>query len=319
MSDMFQRFEELGIIPVVAINDAKHAVPLAKALAAGGLPVAEITFRTAAAEESIKRISAEVPEVLCGAGTVLTIEQCEKAQKAGAAFVVSPGMNPKVVGWCVDHGMPVTPGVCTPTDITAAIEFGLDVLKFFPAENSGGIGALKAMSAPYGGVRFIPTGGISASNLMDYLSFPKVVACGGSWMVKSDLIAAEQFDTITTLTREAVTAMLGFDLAHVGFNTAGDEESLSVTKRLGSLFGFPVKEGNSSNFAGSVVEVMKGDGPGAKGHIAIHTNSIPRAMAFLKRQGVEFDVANAKPAGGPYKAIYLKEEIAGFGVHLLQR
>lgn len=319
MSDMFKRFEELGIIPVVAINDAKHAVPLAKALAAGGLPMAEITFRTAAAEESIRRISAEVPEVLCGAGTVLTIEQCERAKKAGAKYIVAPGLGEKVVKWCVENEMPVTPGVCTPSDITAALEYGLEVLKFFPAENSGGIAALKAMAAPFGGVRFIPTGGITAANLMDYLSFPKVVACGGSWMVKSEMIAAEQFDAITKLTRDAVTAMLGFDLAHVGFNTADDAESLSATKRLDALFSFGVKEGNSSNFAGKIVEVMKGKGPGAKGHIAIYTNSITRAMAYLGRMGVAFDVENAKPAGGPYKAMYLKEEIAGYAVHLLQR
>ena len=320
MSDIYKTFHELGIIPVVAINDAKHAVPLAKALVAGGLPVAEITFRTDAAEESIKRIAKEVPEVVLGAGTVLTIEQAERAVAAGANYIISPGIDPKVVGWCVDNNIPCTPGVACPSDIAMALSFGIDVVKFFPAENLGGLSSMKAISAPYHMVKFIPTGGISAANLNTYLAFPKVVACGGSWMVKSDMIANEQFDKITELSREAVLTMLGFDLAHVGINTADDAESLSVAEKLGGLFALPVKKGNSSNFAGTIAEVMKGKGPGALGHFAIGTNSIERAMAYLGRQGVEFDMDSAKgPEGGPIKAIYLKEEIAGFGVHLLRR
>ncbi len=320
MSDIYTKFHDIGIIPVVAINDAKHAVPLAKALVAGGLPIAEITFRTDAAEESIKAIAKEVPEVLLGAGTVLTIDQAERAVAAGANYIISPGIDPKVVGWCVDNDIPVTPGVACPSDIAMALDFGLSVVKFFPAENMGGLSSMKAISAPYGMVKFIPTGGISAANLNTYLAFNKVLACGGSWMVKSDMIADERFDEIEQITREAVLTMLGFDLAHVGINTSGDDEALKVAQQFGDLFSLPVKQGNSSNFAGTIAEVMKGKGPGAMGHVAIATNDIERAMAYFARKGVEFDMSSAKgPEGGPIKAIYFKDEIAGFGVHLLRR
>ena len=320
MTDMFEQIGRLGIVPVVAIEDAGDAVALANALIQGGLPVAEITFRTAAAEEAIKRIAAEVPDLLLGAGTVLSVEQAEKAVAAGAGFIVSPGFNPKTVAWCQDKGVPITPGVCTPTDIEEALGMGLRVLKFFPAGAYGGIATLKAMSAPYGMVRFIPTGGVSAANLNEYLSFDKVLACGGSWMVKSDLISAGNFARIVELTREAVTTMLGFDLAHIGINAADADASLGVARTLSSMFNFALKEGNSSNFAGPGIEVVKGGTLGTHGHIAIHTNSIPRAIAYLERNGVEVDTSTAKgPAGGPFIAVFLKEEVGGFAIHLLQK
>ena len=180
-----KRISEIGIIPVIKIKDAAGAVPLAQALARGGLPAAEITFRTACAEEAIRRITAELPDMLVGAGTVLTVEQASRAKDAGASFIVSPGLNPEVVSWCLEAGVPVLPGVCTPSDIEKALSLGLKTVKFFPAEASGGVAMLKAMSAPYGDVRFMPTGGINEKNLLAYLSFPKVVACGGSFMVSA--------------------------------------------------------------------------------------------------------------------------------------
>ena len=191
------------IIPVVAIQDAGDALPLADALIRGGLPCAEITFRTAAAASAIKAV-AQRGDILVGAGTVLNVEQVKQAVDAGATFIVAPGFNPKVVAYCIDIGIPVTPGVSNPTDIEMALDFGLEILKFFPAEAFGGLKTLKAMSAPYTMMRFIPTGGIGPGNVLDYLKHPKVAACGGSWMVKSDLIAAGQFERITELTREAV-------------------------------------------------------------------------------------------------------------------
>lgn len=191
------------IIPVVAIQDAGDALPLADALIRGGLPCAEITFRTAAAAAAIEAI-AKRGDIDVGAGTVLKVEQVKQAVDAGATFIVSPGFNPKVVGYCIDKGIPVTPGVSNPTDIEMALDFGLEILKFFPAEAFGGLKTLKAMSAPYTMMRFIPTGGIGPGNVLDYLKHPKVAACGGSWMVKSDLIAGGQFERITELTREAV-------------------------------------------------------------------------------------------------------------------
>ena len=203
MNEQFNQVLAQRIIPVVAIHDAKDADPLADALIAGGLPSAEITFRTEAAEAAIKAM-ARRGDISVGAGTVLTVEQAQKAIGAGAGFVVAPGLNPKVVRFCLDNNIPVTPGVATPTDIETAMNLGLEILKFFPAEAFGGLKTLKAMSAPYQAVKFIPTGGLNAQNVVDYLKFPKVAAVGGSWIVKSDAIAGGQFDKITQLTREAV-------------------------------------------------------------------------------------------------------------------
>ena len=203
MNEQFKQVLAQRIIPVVAIHNAKDADPLADALIAGGLPSAEITFRTEAAEAAIKAM-ARRGDITVGAGTVLTVEQAQKAIGAGAGFVVAPGLNPKVVRFCLDNNIPVTPGVATPTDIETAMNLGLEILKFFPAEAFGGLKTLKAMSAPYQAVKFIPTGGLNAQNVVDYLKFPKVAAVGGSWIVKSDAIAGGEFDKITQLTREAV-------------------------------------------------------------------------------------------------------------------
>jgi 2-dehydro-3-deoxyphosphogluconate aldolase/(4S)-4-hydroxy-2-oxoglutarate aldolase len=204
MVDVLQRIGELGVVPVIAIEDAADAPKLGQALLDGGLPCAEITFRTAAAAEAIALMTAECPDVLVGAGTVMSVEQAEKAAAAGVKFVVTPGFDDDVVDWCIANNMPVTPGVVTPTEINMALKKGLNVVKFFPAEASGGVKTLKAISAPYQGVKFIPTGGISASNLADYLKLPSVHACGGSWMVKKDLISAGKFDEISAMTAEAV-------------------------------------------------------------------------------------------------------------------
>ena len=319
MSDVLNQIFELGIVPVVKIDDAKDAVPLAQALIKGGLPVAEITFRTDAAEEAIRNITAELPDILVGAGTVLSVDQAKRAVKAGAEFIVSPGFNPKVVEYCVNEQIPITPGCSDPSDIEMALEFGLKVVKFFPAEASGGLKTLKAISASYSMVRFIPTGGINENNLNEYLSFKKILACGGSWMVKDELIKNQRFDEIARLTREAVNLMLGFEMAHIGINTAHEQESREVAKSFSELFNLPVKEGNSSIFAGSGIEVSKGMGLGKNGHIAIRTNSIQRAAAFLKRNHVEIDMNTAKMADGAMIAVYLKDEIGGFAVHLLQK
>ena len=204
MIKVLEDIQKLGIVPVVVIDDVKDAEPLAKALCDGGLPCAEVTFRTAAAEECIRIMSQEFPEMLVGAGTVLTIEQVDRAVAAGAKFIVSPGINPKVVRYCVEKGIPVTPGCITPSEVEQAIECGLDVVKFFPAEQAGGLAMIKAMAAPYVGMKFMPTGGISAKNVKEYLSYDRIIACGGSWMVKGDLVKAGDFAKITELTKEAV-------------------------------------------------------------------------------------------------------------------
>ena len=203
MNDALKTLGSIGIVPVVVLNKADDAEPLAQALVKGGLPCAEVTFRTDAAEDSIRRIAKKFPEMFVGAGTVLTTEQADRAVGAGAKFIVSPGLNPKVVEHCLKKGYPITPGIMTPTELEMALGFGLDVVKFFPAENAGGLKMIKAMSAPYTMMKFMPTGGINATNVRDYLACNKILACGGSWMVKGDLINAGDFAQIEKLTREA--------------------------------------------------------------------------------------------------------------------
>ena len=205
MSELLQRVQEMGVVPVVVLNDAKDAAPLAKALCEGGLPCAEVTFRTATAEESIKIMATEFPEMLLGAGTVLTIDQVDRAVAAGAKFIVSPGFDPEIVDYCILKNILVLPGCITPSEVAQAVKRGLEVVKFFPAEQFGGVSTIKALAAPYTNTKFMPTGGISDKNLKDYLSFKKIVACGGSWMVKGDMIEAGEFEKIKEMTAEAVT------------------------------------------------------------------------------------------------------------------
>ena len=203
MNDVIKALGEYGIVPVVVLNDAKDAEPLAKALCEGGLKCAEVTFRTAAAEESIKIMAEKFPDMLVGAGAVLTTEQVDRAVAAGAKFIVSPGLNPKVVKYCVEKGIPVCPGTCTPSEMEQAMDLGLDVVKFFPAEPSGGVKFIKAVAAPYTMLKFMPTGGVNATNVRDYLAYDKILCCGGSWMVKGSLIEAGEFDKIVEMTKEA--------------------------------------------------------------------------------------------------------------------
>ncbi|HXT15408.1 MAG TPA: bifunctional 4-hydroxy-2-oxoglutarate aldolase/2-dehydro-3-deoxy-phosphogluconate aldolase [Gemmatimonadaceae bacterium] len=203
------RLRAVRIAPVITIDDPADAVPLARALAEGGLPCAEITFRTPRAPEALQRICAEAPELLAGAGTVLTRDQAKRARDAGAQFIVAPGFNARVVDYCLENSIPVYPGIATPTEVEMALEKGLKTLKFFPAEPMGGLDFLKAIAAPYVDVSFMPTGGINLTNVGHYLAFKRVVACGGSWMAPADWIAAKQFDRIREASQRAAEAAQG--------------------------------------------------------------------------------------------------------------
>ena len=200
---VLQLMKKSGVIPVVVLDDTAKALPTANALLAGGVSVMEITFRTAAAADSIKAVSENCPEMLVGAGTVVTLDQCKQALECGAKFIVSPGFDPEVVSRCVERNVPITPGCVTPTEIMAAMKLGLNVVKFFPAGVYGGLKAMKALSAPFGSVRFIPTGGVDAKNLKEYLEAPFVHAVGGSWLCPKKEIATGNFDAITALCKEA--------------------------------------------------------------------------------------------------------------------
>lgn len=317
--NILERLHNAAVVPVVVLDNADDAVPTAKALLAGGVDVMEITFRTAAAVDSIAAVSKECPEMLVGAGTVITLEQCKKAVSLGAKFIVAPGYNDEVVSWCVENNVPITPGCVTPTEIMAAMAHGLKVLKFFPANIYGGLDAMKALSGPFGGIKFIPTGGVNGKNLSEYIAAPFIHAVGGSWLCAKADIAAHNFDKITELCREARKIALGFEFAHMGINTDNAEASMDICTALNDAFGLGVKEGNSSNFAGADVEVTKAPFPGSHGHIAIRSNSLPRAIVELEKRGFAVDLSTAKYKGDKMIAVYLKREFGGFAVHLLQK
>ena len=320
-NEMISELYSIGLIPVIKIENADDAVPLAKALIDGGLPAAEITFRTKCAAEAIKNITEAFPEMLVGAGTVLTTEQVDAAIAAGSKFLVSPGLNPKVVAYALSKGVPMLPGCANPSDIEAALELGLSTVKFFPAEAVGGLKMLKAMAAPYGQLTFMPTGGINENNLLDYLKFNKIIACGGSFMVNEDLIKAKDWAAITALTKNAVKIMLGLEFTHMGINNENAEEAKKGAKLFELMFGMPLRETSKSIFAGDAFEFMSGKGPGKCGHIGIRTNFVDRAMAYFKRMGFEFDESSVTydDKTGKPKFVYFRDEICGFAVHLVQK
>ncbi len=319
MNQICKEIGSYGLIPVIKIEDPEKAVPLAKALCDGGLPVAEITFRTKCAAEAIAKISKEFPDMLVGAGTVLTTQQVDEAVAAGAKFIVSPGFNAKVVKYCVDKNIPMVPGTSRPSDVEGAIELGLDTIKFFPAEAAGGVAMLKSLNGPYSDIMFMPTGGIDEKNLLDYLKLKNVLACGGSFMVKTQYIAENRFDLITADVKLAMTTMLGFKLVHIGINCENEDEAKKSALLIEKMFGMSVKEGNSSVFAGTEFEFMKAPYLGKYGHIAISTNFIDRAVAYFERNGFTFNKESAKyNEKGKLSAIYFEGEYFGFAIHLVQ-
>lgn len=272
MVHMFKEIRNIGIVPVIKINDKNSAVPLAQALINGGIACAEITFRTKEAGDAIRYITKKFPEMLVGAGTVTTLEQLDEAISAGSKFIVSPGFNPKIVDCCMNNKIPVIPGVQTPSEIERAMEYGLKLLKFFPAEQSGGTAMIKAISAPYYDIKFMPTGGITESNLKDYLALDCVIACGGSYMADTSLIDAGNYDEIERRCKASINTMLGFNVKHL-----------------------------------------------EKGHIALGTNDIERAIYHLGKRGIEFDTDSIKhDSKGNMAAVYLKNEIGGFAIHLIR-
>jgi 2-dehydro-3-deoxyphosphogluconate aldolase/(4S)-4-hydroxy-2-oxoglutarate aldolase len=320
MKKIFETLYEYGIIPVATLDRAEDAVPVARALAAGGLPVVEITFRTAAAADEIRAIAAELPDFTVGAGTVLTPAQAYEAVTAGAKFVVSPGTNPAVVEYCQSREVPVIPGCATATEIEGALHYGLEVLKFFPAEQLGGIAALRAVAAPYKELKFMPTGGISTANLVEYITDERVLAVGGTFMTPQNLIAEGRFDEITRLAREALFTMFGFSLAHIGINCADAAAAESGASLLAGMFGLQTRAGDGSMFAGSLFELMKSKYYGANGHIGIATNTIERAMKYILRLGYEFEPEGLKyTPDGRINVAYIKGDFAGFALHLSRR
>lgn len=316
-----ERIGAAGLVPVVVIDNAEDAVPAANALLAGGLDIMEITMRTDAGIQAIKNVANGCPDMLVGAGTVLSLEKCKEAVAAGAKFIVSPGFNEKVVAWCVENDVPITPGCVTPTEIEAALAYGIRIVKFFPAGTYGGLGACKSLYGPYraANVSFIPTGGVNNDNLAEFADKPYIHAVGGSWLCSSSDISNHNFDAITKSASTAIDVLLGFELAHVGINQKDNAESMSVVGKFNQAFNFPIREGNSSNFAGTGFEIMNAPYLGKHGHIAIRTNSIDRAIQYLSKRGFEVNSDTAKYKGDKLIAVYLEESFGGFAIHLLQK
>lgn len=314
-----EQLEGTGIVPVIKLENTDDAVNLAKALYDGGIRCAEVTFRAAGADKVISQMVKAYPDMLVGAGTVLTIDQCDRAIEAGAKFCVAPGLNPNVVKHCLDKGVPFTPGVANGSQIEQAMELGLDFVKFFPAEQAGGLPYIKAISAPYSSMKFMPTGGVNENNLNSYLSFKKIVCCGGSWIVPDKLVKAGKWDEITALCKSAVTKMLDFKLVHVGINAENEQDAGAITGAFSDLFGWEQKNGNSAIFSGSYVECKKSVKIGTHGHIAVSTPNIKRAVFQLERRGVKFDMSTAAyEPDGRMKLIYLQDEVGGFKIHFVE-
>ena len=318
MDPLLKRVGEIGLVPVIRLESAARAVGLGRALIRGGLPVAEITFRTAAAEDSIRALTAELPELLVGAGTVLSAEQAARAIGAGARFIVSPCFVDGVVDYCQERGVPVLPGVVNPDGVARGLARGLEVLKFFPAGAAGGTAMLDALAAPFGSVKFVPTGGIDAGNLAGYVKRTCVLAVGGSWMVRPELVEAEDWAAVEQLCREAVAALHGFSFGHLGINSADEEGCRTLAGAFGTLFNLAPREGGNSVFAGECIEVLKAPGPGEKGHIAIRCNQVERAVAYLAGAGIATRAGSGKADRGVLKSVYLDLELGGFAVHLIR-
>lgn len=319
MNSVLQTIQKFGIVPVVQFDEPQQALPLAEALLHAGLGIAEITFRTAQAEQAIRTITKAYPQMLVGAGTVLTTAQVDAAVDAGAQFIVCPGFNPKVVGHCRNIGVPVTPGCSNPSDIERAIEMGLDVVKFFPAEPMGGLKTIRALSAPYPQMKFIPTGGIDQKNMGEYLASPHVLAIGGSFMVKSEWLASGNYPLVEQTAREAIQAMLGFSLGHIGVNHENANEANDNAGSLLRFFGLSLRNCPKSTFVGEMFELMHFQGMGDKGHIAVRTNNVERAVFYLSARGAQFDEATARyNEAGRLIFIYLKESLGGFAIHLFE-
>lgn len=308
-----------GIMPVIKIDRTLDAVPLCRALADGGLALAEITFRTPAAAEAIALVTAELPDMTVGAGTVTCIKQAEAAQEAGAMFLVSPGFNPEVVKWCVNNNMLIYPGCTTASEVESAMNLGLRVVKFFPAEQSGGLEKIKALCGPYPTMRFMPTGGINLKNMADYLLSPRIFACGGSFMIKEELVSRGGWAEISALTRQAVTVAHGFELVGMGLNLDSAAQAVEAAEELGCLTGHKIQEGQSAVLVGSGVELVKSSGSG-KGYLIYGVLNVDRSIGYLRRRGFEPDEGSIRRnSEGNIVFAGLKKSIGGFGLHLVPR
>lgn len=315
MNSIFELIKKVGIVPVVKIENPDYALDLSHALCEGGIPIIEITFRTDKAYDAMKNISSKNKNIIIGAGTVLNTDQVDKALDAGAKFIVSPGFNEKVVGYCVKKNVPIVPGCITPSEIEKALEMGINILKFFPAASSGGIGMIKDLSAPYSNILFMPTGGVSLDNMNEYLSSDKVIACGGTFIAKEDLIKSKDFDKIKELAQKTVSRILDLNISHVG----SYEDNDNSIKSFSDIFSNIYESIDDSLIIKNIFEVRKTKEKNNK-FIAFSTISVERTIYHLENRKVEFDFASIKKDKND-NIIYisLKNKISDFEINLIKK
>ncbi|XOQ42895.1 MAG: Bifunctional 4-hydroxy-2-oxoglutarate aldolase/2-dehydro-3-deoxy-phosphogluconate aldolase [Clostridium sp.] len=319
MNQALKLIESYGILPILNIEREEDAALIAQAIQRGGLPLLEIMFRTEAASACIRQISQQMPEFCVGAGTVLTVEQAEKAKESGAKFIVSPDFNEEVVRYCQKEQIPVVPGCVTPSEVRRALSLGINVLKFFPAIQMGGLKTMQLLSGPYPQVKFVATGDLTRKEMNEYLSFPKVAAVGGDFMLSYDDIKNRRFDKIEQSVRETILEYLDFHIAHVGINCCSSKEAKEVGDMIAATLFQKVTEYDKSYFSGDLFELMKSPFYGKNGHIAVGTRDAERAYTFLKASGVQFcEETMNRDENSRVKAIYLNADFGGFALHLLQ-
>lgn len=319
MNKLMERISNIGIVPVVSIQQLDDALPLANALYKSGIDVVEITFRSEHAKDAIAIIHKELPDMLIGAGTVLTIQQAQDALQAGASFIITPGFNEVVVTWCLTNNVLILPGVASASEIELALAHGIQDVKFFPAESSGGAKKLKDLGAPYPQVHFLPTGGIHEGNMHEYLSLPNVLAIGGSFMFEKEAIDKRDWQQIQTCCEHALTTLLSYELLHIGIHHKDCEEAEKTALLLCRLFRFQHYQKPKSQFAGRGFEILPKSGEYEHGHIGIYTPYPQRAMYQLQKLGISFKeesiTRNKKTKAINF--VYLDFELAGFGIHLI--
>ncbi|MBQ9392600.1 MAG: bifunctional 4-hydroxy-2-oxoglutarate aldolase/2-dehydro-3-deoxy-phosphogluconate aldolase [Oscillospiraceae bacterium] len=306
-----------GILPVLNVKHMENVDPLAQILRKTGIRSIELLFRNENAAKILSAMKTRHPELAVGAGTIMTIPQAQAAIDAGADYIVCPGYDQRLVDWCCKREILIVPGCPNASDLQLAYASGLRVAKFFPAEQLGGLGAVKLLSGAFSGMKFIVTGGISMDSLSSYLRSPVIAACGGSFLAPAADLDSGNYEHIEALCTQAVELSMGFSVAHVGINAPDEAGALDTAQRLSDLFAVAPAMKNRSVFAGTLAECMKGTGRGVHGHIAIRTNSVERAVAFLRERGATFDMDTAGYDGsGRLKFVYLNQEIGGFALHL---
>lgn len=317
MECILEKINQIGIVPVVKVTDKKQILPLAQSLAKAGIDCMEITFRSELASEAIKIISNNMPDILVGAGTVINCEQAQAAIEAGAKFLVSPGYDDELVEFALAQGITILPGVTSASEIQKALKAGLNVLKFFPAESNGGYKRLKDFAGPFANVKFVPTGGINLNNMLDYLNLDNVLAIGGSFMLNG--LESGDFDSVYNDSVMAIKKMLGYELIHIGIDNDSAEEAKENALKLCELFNFPYYEKPKSYFASKGFEFLNNKGPGEKGHIAIYTPFIERALYQLHKKGINAleETITRNKKSMKINFVYLDLVLSGFAFHLI--